>query len=262
MNIVIPGQKSVSLITGCNGLLLLRSYSCHEFYICNLVTGESTALPHISDPKHLITPFVLQCKWALFYDTSVERGSNLSSTPEQPDRRREFLFIQLYAALTSSERNRLMYDEGNGTPLQLFRLIRRDVSIRISSMKKRFRDTTDNRLAAAKIGRMDLIRNTVVKPVRRPREGWYKLNADGSLSENTTWYGGILRNNEGIVSCAYTVSSSTRSILFLELMGLAAGLEIALEMGVRKISINSDSLRTWPQEYREDKIILLGEQKL
>ncbi|KAF5177714.1 Ribonuclease h domain [Thalictrum thalictroides] len=143
-----------------------------------------------------------------------------------------------------AERNRLMYDEGNGTPQQLFRIITRDVSIRITSMKKRFRDTTDNRLAAAKIGRIDLIINTIVKPVRweKPREGWYKLNADGSFSENKAGYGEILRNNKGMVSFACTVSSSTRSILFLELMGLAAGLEIALKMGEKKININSESL--------------------
>ncbi|PIA48374.1 hypothetical protein AQUCO_01400765v1 [Aquilegia coerulea] len=82
LNIVIPGKKkSVSIIASCNGLLLLRSYSgsssCHgKFYICNLVTRESTALPRINDPRRrrsLETLCVLRCKWAFSYDTSVER---------------------------------------------------------------------------------------------------------------------------------------------------------------------------------------------
>ncbi|KAF5189231.1 hypothetical protein FRX31_021183 [Thalictrum thalictroides] len=95
-----------------------------------------------------------------------------------------------------AERNKIMYGEDKYGHKQLFRLITRNVTIRMASLKGRFKDTDANKLAAKQLGRMELIRQPVVKFVKweKPRNRWCKLNADGSLSSNNAGYGGLIRN--------------------------------------------------------------------
>ncbi|KAF5177151.1 hypothetical protein FRX31_033262, partial [Thalictrum thalictroides] len=85
-----------------------------------------------------------------------------------------------------AKRNKIMYGEDNCGHKQLIRLITRDVTIRMSSLKGRFKDTDANKLAAKQLGRMELIRQPMVKIVKWEKHGngWCKLNADGSLSSN------------------------------------------------------------------------------
>ncbi|KAF5176878.1 hypothetical protein FRX31_033534 [Thalictrum thalictroides] len=75
LNNVIPKEKTVSILAGCNGLLLLQGCSSSDdFYVSNRATRQYTVLPHPKEPclNHIV-PFTLKCRWAIFYNSSVER---------------------------------------------------------------------------------------------------------------------------------------------------------------------------------------------
>ncbi|KAF5201576.1 Zf-rvt domain-containing protein, partial [Thalictrum thalictroides] len=99
--------------------------------------------------------------------------------------------------------------------------------------------------AAQLLGKPDLIRKNNVMGLRwKPHEeGWFILNADSSLTDDQAGYEGIIRGSRGNVNMAYYASSNTRSILYLELMGIAKGVQLALELGMKKLLIHSDSVQ-------------------
>ncbi|KAF5195147.1 hypothetical protein FRX31_015266 [Thalictrum thalictroides] len=57
------------------------------------------------------------------------------------------------------------------------------------------------------------------------------LNADGSLTETSAGYGGIIRDDKDNVILAYTARSSVRFILFLEMTKIAKGVEATMALG-------------------------------
>ncbi|KAF5184156.1 hypothetical protein FRX31_026256 [Thalictrum thalictroides] len=142
-----------------------------------------------------------------------------------------------------SERNARMYG-GSIEQRPLFHLITRDVTLRLAALEKRHKDTPDNQFAAARIGRVDLI---TLRPRRMlqwelPAKGWHALNSVGSLMSNKVSYGGIIRDETGAVNLAFCASSNERSILYLELMGIAKGIEVAMTLNISKLHIRTDSM--------------------
>ncbi|KAF5182245.1 hypothetical protein FRX31_028170 [Thalictrum thalictroides] len=137
-----------------------------------------------------------------------------------------------------SERNARMYG-GSIEQRPLFHLITRDVTLKLSALEKRHKDTPDNQFAAAIIGREDLI---TLLQWELPAKGWHALNSVGSLTSNKASYGGIIRDETGVVNLAFCASSNERSILYLELMGIAKGIEATMTLNISKLHIRTDSM--------------------
>ncbi|KAF9595655.1 hypothetical protein IFM89_001556 [Coptis chinensis] len=72
LDIPILEGRGVSVLAGCNGLLLLLG-SFQHVYVCNLVTRRCTSLPPPTHPIKRIVTFALNCHWSFFYDDSIER---------------------------------------------------------------------------------------------------------------------------------------------------------------------------------------------
>ncbi|KAF5207781.1 hypothetical protein FRX31_002631 [Thalictrum thalictroides] len=157
------------------------------------------------------------------------------------------LMIQSVLAATVywiwSERNARMYG-GSIEQSPLFHLITRDVTLRLAALKKRHKDTPDNQFAAVRIGREDLItvRSPRMLQWELPAKGWHALNSVGSLTSNKVSYGGIIRDETGVVNLAFYASSNERSILYLELMGIAKGIEATMTLNISKLHIITDSM--------------------
>ncbi|KAF9595973.1 hypothetical protein IFM89_006719 [Coptis chinensis] len=62
----VDNGRKVSILAGCNGLLLL-SNGYYIMRVCNLVTRQCKSLPC---PKG---PFAPSCRWSFFYDDSIKR---------------------------------------------------------------------------------------------------------------------------------------------------------------------------------------------
>ncbi|KAF9594838.1 hypothetical protein IFM89_034821 [Coptis chinensis] len=76
----------------------------------------------------------------------------------------------------------------------------------------------------------------------KPPPQAFMLNVDGSLQHMAS-FGGTIRDEEGNVTLMYAGASRKRSILFLELMGIAEGLKAAKMEGIKHLVVNSDSQR-------------------
>ncbi|KAF9612735.1 hypothetical protein IFM89_003745 [Coptis chinensis] len=72
-------------------------------------------------------------------------------------------------------------------------------------------------------------------------EGSHMLNTDGSVHDNGNGFGGIIRDSLGNVTLAYVGSSHKPSVLFLELLAIAKGLQYAKEKGISNLEVNLDS---------------------
>ncbi|XP_026410367.1 uncharacterized protein LOC113305560 [Papaver somniferum] len=77
---------------------------------------------------------------------------------------------------------------------------------------------------------------------QKPGEGEVAINTDGSLCEDGAGYGSIIRNEHGTPLSAVTGSSIPSSITLHELQGIEAGLKLAHQKGLSRISLRSDSL--------------------
>ncbi|CAN1827943.1 Putative ribonuclease H protein At1g65750 [Linum perenne] len=71
---------------------------------------------------------------------------------------------------------------------------------------------------------------------------WTTLNTDGSLlSTGLAGAGGVLRTNGGQVICAFSVNLGRCSITRAEIRGVVEGMQVAWDIGIRKLAIQSDS---------------------
>ncbi|KAF5191508.1 hypothetical protein FRX31_018908 [Thalictrum thalictroides] len=73
-------------------------------------------------------------------------------------------------------------------------------------------------------------------------QGIVKLNSDGAVRDSGNGFGGLLRNWEGEVLCAYSSNDICNSVFHQELNAVHQGLKLALFSNVRSLEVASDSL--------------------
>ncbi|KAF7830019.1 reverse transcriptase [Senna tora] len=79
----------------------------------------------------------------------------------------------------------------------------------------------------------------------RPESIWVKVNVDGAVSRDSSERascGGVVRNHEGHFVLGFNKSLGSCDVLTAELWGVRLGLEMAWELGLRKVVIELDSL--------------------
>ncbi|XP_059636390.1 uncharacterized protein LOC132278583 isoform X2 [Cornus florida] len=77
---------------------------------------------------------------------------------------------------------------------------------------------------------------------KKPKFGWTKLNADGSIGRENVGFGGLLRDYKGDPICAYVSKAPTLNDIFLvELWAIWRGLVLASSLGIKVIWVESDS---------------------
>ncbi|KAF7837882.1 ribonuclease H [Senna tora] len=77
-----------------------------------------------------------------------------------------------------------------------------------------------------------------------PEEEWLKVNVDGACKSSTTERascGGVIRDHEGRFLLGFAKNLGYCDVISAELWGIKLGLEVAWEMGARKIVIETDS---------------------
>ncbi|KAK1257180.1 hypothetical protein QJS04_geneDACA014728 [Acorus gramineus] len=75
-----------------------------------------------------------------------------------------------------------------------------------------------------------------------PPSGWFKLNADGSLSYDRGGYGALLRNNNADFIAGLAGRLDLHSINLLELKAIERGIQLGLSNAVTNLWIESDSI--------------------
>ncbi|KAL3538875.1 hypothetical protein ACH5RR_002241 [Cinchona calisaya] len=77
-----------------------------------------------------------------------------------------------------------------------------------------------------------------------PRQGWVKLNVDGSAIGYPGSAGGgdLLRNDQGLRIFGFAVIIGKSTSLVAELWAIWKGLEISWDLGLKHLEIESDSL--------------------
>lgn len=77
-----------------------------------------------------------------------------------------------------------------------------------------------------------------------PPHGWMKLNSDGSVitQNEEAACGGVLRDSEGKFVSAYAVNLGKCNIMQAELWGILHGLQLAWQLGVQQVLVESDSM--------------------
>ncbi|KAF9602414.1 hypothetical protein IFM89_027543 [Coptis chinensis] len=110
---------------------------------------------------------------------------------------------------------------------------------------KKATNTGATRVMLDRLGIQMHFNNKVAKQVmwKKPPPNIIMLNTDGTLQAGLAGYGGLFRDAEGRVLLIYKGGSRKRSILLLELLGIEAGLSIAVTMGIHSLQVNSDSER-------------------
>ncbi|PSR99976.1 HVA22-like protein [Actinidia chinensis var. chinensis] len=77
---------------------------------------------------------------------------------------------------------------------------------------------------------------------KKPKFGWTKLNADGSVDRDNTSFGGLFRDYKGDPICAYVSKAPIDDVFFVELWAIWRGLVLAVGLGIKVIWVESDSL--------------------
>ncbi|XP_052203637.1 uncharacterized protein LOC127808938 isoform X2 [Diospyros lotus] len=77
---------------------------------------------------------------------------------------------------------------------------------------------------------------------KKPRCGWMKLNADGSVDRDHAGFGGLLRDHRGSPICAYASKAPRGDIFLVELWAIWRGLVLAVGLGIKAIWVESDSM--------------------
>jgi ribonuclease HI len=77
---------------------------------------------------------------------------------------------------------------------------------------------------------------------KKPDFGWTKLNTDGSITPKRFGFGGLLRDHMGDPICAFASNAHGDDIFLVELWAIESGLRLALDMGIKVIWVESDSL--------------------
>ncbi|CAN1831535.1 Putative ribonuclease H protein At1g65750 [Linum perenne] len=82
--------------------------------------------------------------------------------------------------------------------------------------------------------------NICWNPANNP---WITLNTDGSLnSDGHAGAGGVLRTSEARVVRAFSTNLGRCSITRAEIRGIIEGMQLAWNLGIRKLAIQTDSL--------------------
>ncbi|KAK8493133.1 hypothetical protein V6N12_033708 [Hibiscus sabdariffa] len=76
----------------------------------------------------------------------------------------------------------------------------------------------------------------------KPEIGWIKLNTDGSVRDGNSSIGGLFRDYKGEPLCAFFAKTPHENTFVVELTAIWRGLHLALNLGIRAIWIESDSL--------------------
>ncbi|CAN1331171.1 Putative ribonuclease H protein At1g65750 [Linum perenne] len=101
-------------------------------------------------------------------------------------------------------------------------------------------------------------RETLLRWIPAP-DDWFTVNCDGSLIQphGLATGGGIIRNSYGRKIGMFAANLGSCTIMRAELRAVAIGLELAWEMGVRKVHLQVDSQATmlaitgnWPTDSR------------
>ncbi|KAF7839819.1 DNA polymerase alpha subunit B [Senna tora] len=91
---------------------------------------------------------------------------------------------------------------------------------------------------------------------QKPPTGWVKVNVDGARKEQNgiAACGRVVRDDNGSFVAGFMKKLDDCSILAAELWGIACGLEVAWDMGFRRVSLEADSLTaiTMVQNHVED----------
>ncbi|BFG25218.1 hypothetical protein CerSpe_114920 [Prunus speciosa] len=76
-----------------------------------------------------------------------------------------------------------------------------------------------------------------------PRDGWFKLNIDGSrrFASGTIGAGGVIRNSNGDWIAGFAINLGTGQVLEAELWGLFFGIKLAVHKRLSHLNIEMDS---------------------
>ncbi|MED6171274.1 hypothetical protein PIB30_117389 [Stylosanthes scabra] len=76
-----------------------------------------------------------------------------------------------------------------------------------------------------------------------PPRGWVKLNTDGAVwdSKNMAGCGGLIRTYDGSWVAGFTAKLGNCQVFQAELWGMRHGLQMAWDLGVRRIIVETDS---------------------
>ncbi|KAK1280618.1 hypothetical protein QJS04_geneDACA020589 [Acorus gramineus] len=74
-----------------------------------------------------------------------------------------------------------------------------------------------------------------------PKEGWLKLNSDGSRSDDRFSYGVLVRDSSGFCFEALSTRVRADSINLLELKGLVEGMQLCHSLRASRVWLESDS---------------------
>ncbi|KAF7820573.1 reverse transcriptase [Senna tora] len=75
----------------------------------------------------------------------------------------------------------------------------------------------------------------------KPKPNFYKLNVDGSCAENQLGSGGIIRDDNGNHVISFSHFPGTGNVIIAELWALQLGINLAVNKGLQKLEIESDS---------------------
>ncbi|QHO48036.1 Putative ribonuclease H protein [Arachis hypogaea] len=76
-----------------------------------------------------------------------------------------------------------------------------------------------------------------------PEEGWIKLNVDGSVLQpgSRGACGGLSRNFRGRMLVGFSMNIGTCTLTMAELWAIYIGIKMAVELGINKLNVESDS---------------------
>ncbi|PIA60058.1 hypothetical protein AQUCO_00400735v1 [Aquilegia coerulea] len=155
------------------------------------------------------------------------------------------LSATLYWLWEERNNRRFGNDYNYKTEEQLTSELKEDVLLNLQSKVKKLKDLRENRTIVAKIGLK--VEFETVQPIScswiPPKQGFVKLNTDGSLKKTRAGYGGLLRSNEGRVIECFTAQCKCKSVLELELLAIQKGIELSIKEGYAQLEVASDSLK-------------------
>lgn len=89
---------------------------------------------------------------------------------------------------------------------------------------------------------------------KKPDRGWIKLNTDGSVDKGHAGFGGLLRDHNGAPICAYVCKAPRVDSFMVELWGIWRGVQLASNMGIKFIWVESDSMSAVKSINREQPL--------
>ncbi|KAL4306072.1 hypothetical protein AHAS_Ahas16G0141700 [Arachis hypogaea] len=76
-----------------------------------------------------------------------------------------------------------------------------------------------------------------------PDEGWYKVNVDGSVlqARDSGACGGLIRDSNDMIVAGFMMNIGKVTITAAELWAIYLGFKIVIEMGLKKVRMETDS---------------------